>query len=122
MRTTVFAGLILALALPGPVRAGLYCDEETVAELPAQWRGFLLDQRVLRLLAVKATGTETSPRARYEAAAARLTKTAGERALTADEAAELGALHVRLGDVAGALAVLRPAQREHPSHFRLAAN
>ncbi len=34
----------------------------------------------------------------------------------------MGALYVRLGDVGRALEVLRPAQRDHPSHFRLAAN
>ena len=119
MRTTVFAAL-LTLCLSGSCRAGLYCSEETVAELPAQWRGFLLDQRALRQLAIK---TAVSPlRARYEKAAERLAATAHERPLTADEAAELGALYIRLGDVARALEVLRPAQREHASHFRLAAN
>ena len=123
MRTTVFAAL-LALSLPGPACAGLYCSEESFAELPSQWRGFLLDQRALRLAAVKPTGTMApSPlRSRYDTAAERLAKTARERPLSADEAADLGALYVRLGDVARALEVLRPAQREHPSHFRLAAN
>ncbi len=122
MRTAVFVAALLALT--GPARAGLYCSEEIVADLPSQWRGFLLDQRALRLAAVKPTGTvAASPlRLRYQSAAERLAKAAGERPLTADEAAELGALYVRLGDVARALEVLRPAQREHPSHFRLAAN
>ncbi len=123
MRTAVLA-VLLSCCLAGPARAGLYCAEETVAELPSQWRGFLLDQRALRLVAVKpAEKALPSPlRARYLAAAERLAKGAQERPLSADEAAELGALYVRLGDVARALEVLRPAQREHPTHFRLAAN
>ena len=124
MRTILFAAALLALGLPGSARAGLYCSEESVAELPSQWRGFLLDQRALRLAAVKPTGTmPPSPlRSRYETAAERLAKTARERPLSADEAADLGALYIRLGDVVRALEVLRPAQRENASHFRLAAN
>jgi hypothetical protein len=42
--------------------------------------------------------------------------------LTADQSADLGALYVRLGELNKALEVLRPAQRAHPVHFRLAAN
>ena len=92
MRTAALAAALLLF--PSAARAGLYCSEETVGELPAQWRGFLLDQRAVRLAAVKPTGTTAaSPlRIRYQAAADRLTKTATERPLTADEAADLGAL------------------------------
>jgi hypothetical protein len=95
-----------------------------MAELPSQWRGFLLDYRMLRLVAVKPAGTTTPLpiRVRYEQEAAKLSKAAKDRPLTADEAADLGALYVRLGEVGKALEVLRPAQREHPTHFRLAAN
>jgi hypothetical protein len=122
MRIAVILSAIVLVQ--GTARAGLYCSEETFADLPSQWRGFLLDQRALRLAAVKPVGTTpASPlRVRYQAAAERVAKTAAERPLTADESAELGALYIRLGDVARALEVLRPAQREHPSHFRLAAN
>src|SRR5207253_2787963 len=42
--------------------------------------------------------------------------------LSADEAADLGALYLRLGETARALEVLRAAQRAHPVHFRVAAN
>jgi tetratricopeptide (TPR) repeat protein len=117
------AGLGLLL-LPGAARAGLYYSGETVAELPSQWRGFLLDQRTLRTLAVKpSAAVPASPaRAHYEAEAARLSKLSRERKLTADEAADLGAVLVRLGEAAKALEVLRPAQRDNPTHFRLAAN
>jgi hypothetical protein len=122
MRTAVLAATLLAFSLPHQAVAGLYCSEETIAELPSQWRGFLLDQRALRLVAVKPSANTSPLRARYEAAADQLAKAARERPLNADKAAELGALYVRLGDVARALEVLRPAQREHPTHFRLAAN
>jgi hypothetical protein len=117
------AGFLLLLCATS-ARAGLYYSGETFAELPSQWRGFLLDQRLLRTIAIKPIGDAApSPiRARYETEAARLTKLAKERKLTADEAADLGAVYVRLGDVARALEVLGAAQREHPSHFRLAAN
>jgi len=122
MRRTL-ACLLLFLA-SSAARAGLYYSGETFADLPSQWRGFLLDQRQLRTIAVKPTGSASpSPmRVRYEAEAARLTKLTKERKLTADEAADLGAIYVRLGEVAKALEVLGPAQREHASHFRLAAN
>lgn len=123
MRSIGAAVLLLLIAVPASP-AGLYYSGESFAELPSQWRGFLLDQRMLRTLAVKPTGGSPTPlaRAQYEADAARLTKLAATRPLIADEAADLGALHVRLGDVANALEVLRPAQRAHPEHFRLAAN
>ena len=121
------AALALALGLlaAAPVaQAGLYYSGETYAELPSNWLGFLLDQRQLRTVAVKPAGTAPvgPARARYEQEAAKLAKLAQSRKLTADEAADLGALYVRLGDVNRALEVLRPAQREHPEHFHLAAN
>jgi hypothetical protein len=119
------AAVVLSLlALTGAARGGLYYSGETVAELPSQWRGFLLDQRSLRLIAVKPTAkTAASPgRVRYEQAAAELEKAGRQRKLSADERADLGALYVRLGDLARALDVLRAAQRDHPQHFRIAAN
>jgi Tfp pilus assembly protein PilF len=116
--------VLLILATAAPAHAGLYYSGETMAELPSQWRGFVLDQRMLRAIAVKpAPGKQAGPaRARYEEAAAKLAKTAKDRALSADEAADLGALFLRLGEVGKALEVLRPAQREHPEHFHLTAN
>src|SRR5216683_2742673 len=120
-----FTTVLLAWFAMNPVaQAGLYSSGESLAELPSQWRGFLIDQRLLRNLAIKPTDSmKPSPgRARYEEEAAKLEKFARERKLTADEAADLGALYVRLGEVARAIEVLRPAQRDHPQHFRLAAN
>jgi hypothetical protein len=117
----LFVFCLLLLAGPSVCRAGLYYSGETYAELPSRWRGFLLDQRALRQVAVKpAPNRPASPmRARYEQEAAQLAKRAH---LSADEAADLGALYIRLGDTAKALEVLRAAQRAHPVHFRLAAN
>jgi hypothetical protein len=123
----VFRSIAILLILPVcavPSRAGLYYSGESIAELPSQWRGFLLDQRALRNLAVKPiAGVPSSPiRVQYEAALEQLEKAARERKLSADEIADLGALYVRLGDVAKAVERLRAGQREHPNHFRIAAN
>jgi hypothetical protein len=95
-----------------------------MGELPSQWRGFVLDQRLLRNLALKPSpGTPASPaRERYVTGAAKLEKAAKSRKLTADEAADLGALYLRLGDTARAVEVLRSAQREYPSHFHIVSN
>ena len=119
--------LVLACLLccaPVPCRAGLYYSGETIADLPSQWRGFLLDQRALRLAGIKpAAGRPASPlRAKYEEALLRLQKEAAGRPLSADESADLGALYVRLGEPAKAVASLREAQRAHPKHFRIVAN
>jgi hypothetical protein len=118
--------VVVAVALlpSAGAQAGVYYSGETFAELPSQWRGFLLDQRTLRTMAVKPSpGVGASgPRARYQADADRLTKLAATRKLSADEAADLGAVYIRLGEVAKALEILRPAQRENPEHFHLAAN
>ncbi|HBI44387.1 MAG TPA: hypothetical protein DDY78_16270 [Planctomycetales bacterium] len=116
------AGLLLAV--PAASRAGLYYSGEEVAELPSQWRGFLIDQRVLRNIAVKPTGANAINPARklYEAEAAKLVKAAKDGKISPDESADLGAIYVRLGEVGKALEVLQPAQRAHPEHFRLNAN
>ncbi len=122
MRFALACALLLLL---GPAaRAGLHYSGETFADLPSRWRGFLLDQRLLRNLAVKpARGAPAGAgRARYEQEAARLAKLAEARKLGADDAADLGAVYVRLGETTRALEVLRPAQRAHPAHYRLAAN
>jgi hypothetical protein len=113
--------LLVCLAWPAHAAAGLYYSGETFAELPSRWRGFLLDQRALRVAAVKPpTGVPAAlVRSRYEQEAARLGK---QMKRSADDSADLGALYLRLGETARALEVLRPAQRANPTHFRLAAN
>ncbi len=107
--------------ISAPACAGLYYSGETFAELPSQWRGFLLDQRTLRNLAVPArAGQDENPaRAHYLSEAAKLEKM---RSLSADEQADLGAIYVRLGEVSKAVELLRTAQREHPNHFFVTAN
>lgn len=104
-----------------PLLAGLHYSAEHFAPPPSQWRGFLVDQRNLRALAVKpAPGMPPSPLADdYRAALTRLEKKTDR---TADDFADLGALYIRFGQIEKAVAVLRPAQRQHPRHFRLAAN
>ena len=116
--------LLLLLIAPAAARAGLHYSAEGPAELPSQWRGFLLDHRAVRLVGVPpAAGAPLHLlRQQYEAAAGKLEAAGKERALTADEAADLGALHVRLGRPAMAVEVLRKAHREHSDHFRIAAN
>lgn len=119
------AGIALFLmGFTASARAGLYYSGETFAELPSQWRGFLLDQRVLRNLAVPPiVGGPANPlRAEYETAAAKLDNAARQRQLTADERADRGALYVRLGEAGKAVELLRAAHREYPTHFRVAAN
>lgn len=115
------AFLLLSVSI---ANAGLYYSGEQMNELPSQWRGFLLDQRMLRSIAVKATAKTPASltRIEYEKNAAKLEQKAKTTPLTADEQADLGALYVRLGEVGKALSVLRDAQRQHPEHFRIAAN
>lgn len=126
MRPILFsiAASIALSATAAPVHAGLYYSGESYAELPSQWRGFLLDQRNLRNIAVRpGSGAAAGPiRKRYLAEMKKLTKLARERKLTADEVVDLGALHLRLGDTAKAIEILRIAQKDNPKHFRLAAN
>jgi tetratricopeptide (TPR) repeat protein len=116
--------VLALLLLPSTAQAGLYYSGEEYAELPSRLRGFLLDQRSLRAAARERPGDlPGSPlRDDYLAASDRLAKLARTRALTADECADLGAIYVRLGQLDKALAVLVPAARKHPEHFRLAAN
>jgi hypothetical protein len=119
------AAVVLTLIiLADSARAGLYYSGETIAELPSQWRGFLLDQRTLRTIAVRpAANSPANPaRVRYQEAADKLEKTRGDRKLTADETADLGALYVRLGEIDRAVQVLRAGQRDFPQHFRTIAN
>jgi len=115
--------VLLTWMFTSSVQAGLHYSGEQMAVLPSQWRGYLVDQRSLRMIGVAPRNVApTYLREQYEEAAAKLTKTAQQRRLTADEAADLGALHVRLGETGKAIEVLRAAQRLEPEHFRIAAN
>jgi tetratricopeptide (TPR) repeat protein len=111
------------LILANPLHAGLYYSGEAISELPSQWRGFLVDQRTLRNLAIPPAKGATNPeREKYEKAAVDLEKKAKDGKLTADELADLGAIYVRLGQAAKAVELLRGAQRDYPQHFHIAAN
>jgi len=104
--------------------AGVHYSGERMNELPSQWRGFLLDQRMLRSIAVPATAKTPASltRLEYEKKASQFELDARSRKLSADELADWGAVLIRLGEPGKALAVLRDAQRQHPDHFRIAAN
>jgi hypothetical protein len=116
--------VVLALgAWPSAASAGLYYSGEQFAELPSRPSGFLIDHRALRAAGYERPDGLPSPlQSDYRAAVERLEKLAKTRALTADEAADLGALHLRLGKPEKALNVLAPAARTFPDHFRVAAN
>jgi hypothetical protein len=79
---------------------------------------------MLRSIALpKSVSNAPNPaRERYRDAADELERQSKNRALTADELADWGALLLRLGDVDRALEILRSAQRIHPEHFKLTAN
>ena len=115
---------IVLLASSTQLQAGLYYSGESYAELPSQWRGFLLDQRSLRTIAVRPSGGAAAGpiRKRYQTEMEKLTRLSQQRKLSADEAADLGGLHLRLGDTARAIEILRIAQKDNPKHFHLAAN
>ncbi len=105
--------LAITLLLVAPLaRAGVHYSGDPFRPLPARWNGYLPDVRALR--------TPAGPlHARYVAALAKLQAVADP---TADQLADRGALHLRLNQPTQALAVLRPAARRFPDHFRVAAN
>ncbi|MFO0967760.1 MAG: tetratricopeptide repeat protein [Gemmataceae bacterium] len=111
----------LMLVIPGAVHAGVHYSGERYNELPAQWRGFLLDHKTLRGIAVPpAAGATLNPlRARYQEEAKRLE---ASKDRSAADSADLGAIYIRLGEPAKAIALLRPALAKHPNDFRIAAN
>lgn len=113
--------LIIVLALPQLVQAGLYFSGEPMAELPSQWRGFLLDQRTLRSIGTppNAANPLNPLRDQYLRKAEELEKKAK---LSADDYADLGAIYIRLGNVNAAVTTLRTAQRKFEKHFRIHAN
>jgi hypothetical protein len=123
VRAIVFVLLTSFLSCPVAARAGLYNSGEPYADLPSQWRGFLLDQRLVRRAAMKPTDkTPNALRSKYEDAAKKLEQQARNRNLTAEEYADLGALYIRLGDSAKAVEVLRKGQRDFDKQFRIVAN
>ena len=120
----LLAALLTLILLPTVGRAGVHYSGETPSELPAQWRGFLLDLRALRLAGVPPAPEDPLRllREQYEGVAEKLETAAKKRALTAEEAGDLGAMYVRLGRPAKAVEVLRSAVRTDPNHYQLASN
>ena len=117
--------LLLMLLIALPSQAGVYYSGESFRDFPARWAGYLPDHRLLRSVGVTdPRGLAPTPPLRdaYSDSVQKLEAAAKAGELSADDAADLGALHLRLGQPAKALAVLRPAARRHPEHFRLAAN
>lgn len=113
--------LLWAGAVPGFMHAGLHYSGEAFNPLPAKWRGFLPDQRLLRNLAVPQT--LPSPMAHtYADALLKLEARSRTGMLTATEAADLGALYLRMNKVEEALGVLRAASRRYPEEFAVQAN
>jgi hypothetical protein len=121
MRSTAIFAFAVVFATPIGARAGVYYSGETIAELPSQWRGYLVDHRSLRALALpQVPGLPASPlRVEYRDALARLEKKANP---SADDLADLGALAIRTRRPDKAVDVLRGAQRKYPDHFRIVAN
>lgn len=116
-----FVGVLIgAFVCCGPARAGLHYSGESFAELPSKWSGFLVDHRSLRAAGVEKPkdAPQTPLRETYSKALRKLKPIAK----TADELADVGALHLRLNQTDAALDVLRKASRTHPEHFRIAAN
>jgi tetratricopeptide (TPR) repeat protein len=124
MIRTKTTALLFLLAVSTAARAGLYYSGEQYASLPTQWRGFLLDHRTLRNIAVKPKddADESPLRTRYRREAEKLQARADKKKLAPDDLADLGALYIRLGDTARAVELLRAGQRDHPNHFAIAAN
>jgi hypothetical protein len=124
MRSWIFAG-VLCLILPGTLAAGVHISVLPFRELPADWRGFLPDHRALRLAAAANARPELPvPPLRETLADVALKLEAKQRLqpLSADELADLGGLYLRLGAPEKAVEILRPAARQHPEHFQIAAN
>lgn len=124
LRCCWVVALSLLLTLANCAQAGLYYSGEPMAELPSQWRGFLLDQQTLRMIGAKPKpGDAAHPlREQYTQKADELEQVLKKRPLTGDELADLGAIYLRLGEVTRALGVLRSAHEDYPKHFHIAAN
>ena len=116
------ASLLLCLLAARPALAGVYYSGDRQHPPPAAWRGYLPDLRLLRLCGL-ATDTGRNPlRDRYADDALALEAAAKTKPLTADRATDLAALYIRLGTPQKAIALLRLVLRDHPDHFRAAAN
>lgn len=112
-----------SLVLPSSLKAGIHISQDLWNELPSQWRGFLLDHRLLLRIPNRVPGQKSNPlEAQYQKSLRVLKENQKKGPLSPDDLADLGGLHLRLGEYQSALAVLQPAHRQHPQHFRITAN
>src|SRR5439155_18286662 len=106
----LFRKVVVLFALAGvapALHAGVHYSGEQIADLPSQWRGFLLDQRALRNIAM---ASPSGLRQQYEKDLRKLEQSG--RPLGADELADQGALYIRIGEPAKAVQFLRTAMRD----------
>lgn len=125
--TMMRGGLILLgwCLAHGSAVAGIYLDAMPLQPLPADWRGFLPDHRTLRMAAVlqgRARERPSTLRDMLADAALKLEAIARTRPLTVRETANLGGLYLQLGTPERAVALLRPAARQHPEQFHIHAH
>lgn len=116
--------LVSVCLFASPTYGTIHYSGERYAELPASWKGFLTDHRMLRMVGIPAS-PKLPPsllRLEYQAAVERLLTAKKQRTLRAGELADLGALYLRLGQVDSAINVLRPAAAEYPREFAIQAN
>ncbi len=115
------SALFVMILAASPVFGGIYCSIEQTNPLPAQWRGYLRDQRELRLLAGKEPAISPAYD-RYAELRARLESVSRTGRLSAAQAADLGTVYLRLQQTDKALSVLRAAARQGEVPFELQAN
>lgn len=119
-----FFPVCLLACLTSSANATIHYSGERYNELPASWKGFLADHRMLRIVSVpvSAKSPPSLMRLEYQAHIDRLLADRKQRELTAKEASDLGALYLRLNSIDAALDVLRPAAVRYPTEFTLQAN
>lgn len=125
MNATFFTALIVLCCAASSAWAGVHYSGEVLRPFPAKWSGYLPDHRLMRTVSTpKLNLNQPVPllRGLYTASLLKLQTTQRQRPLSADELADLGALHLRLGEEAKALEILRSAARQHTRHFHLQSN
>jgi tetratricopeptide (TPR) repeat protein len=118
----LFACFLLLAGQQAFIQAGVYTILEQNNPLPSNWRGFLPDQRQLRLAAVdpaiKPGTTISTLRDRYQD----YILTTEGKVRSADQAADLSAAYIRIGQPEKAVSLLRSAKRNFPEDYRLPAH
>jgi len=120
----LLAVLLLSFALAAPASAALSESGETFAALPARWTGFLTEHRLLRLIAVANTAEGSSGllREQYLDSVARSLEARTKAPLDARRTADLGGLHIRLGDYPKAIEVLKAGLKVYNEDAKIFGN